>query len=71
MEDIDRSCVYAVIAAGLVFALLTYIIYPAGIWDVPFSDLTSGRVLRLTGAVILGVLTLLIFIDVINVFRKR
>lgn len=71
MEDVDRSCVQAVIVIGLIFAVSAYFMYPAGIFDIPFAELTAGPVLRLTGTVILGVITILIFIDVLDVFIKR
>jgi len=71
MEDVDRSCVHVVIMIGVIFAVLAYIIFPAGILNIPFAELTAGPVLRLSGAVILGVLTILIFIDVLDVFIKR
>jgi hypothetical protein len=71
MEDVDRSCVHVVMMIGVVFAVLSYIIFPAGIFDIPFAELTSGPVLRLTGSVIAGGLAILILIDVRAVFIKR
>jgi hypothetical protein len=71
MEDVDRSCVHVVIMIGVMFAVLAYITYPAGILDIPFTALTAGPVLRLTGTLILGIVTILIFIDVLKVFIKR
>lgn len=71
MEDVDRSCVNAVIMIEIIFAVSAYIIYPAGILDVPVAELGPVHFLRLTGAIILGVLTILIFIDVLGVFIKR
>ncbi|MBI4683234.1 MAG: hypothetical protein HY757_09070 [Nitrospirae bacterium] len=71
MEDVDRSCVHVVIIIGVIFAVLVYFIYPAGILDIPSSEMTAGPVSRLTGALILGIVTILIFIDVLNVFIKR
>lgn len=71
MEDVDRSCVHVVIMIGVIFAVLAYFTYPAGISDIPFTELTAGPVSRLTGAVILGIVTILVFIDVLKVFIKR
>jgi hypothetical protein len=71
LEDVDKSCAHAVLITGLIFAVLAYLIYPGGISDIPFSELTAGPVIRLTVAVVLGVLSILIFIDVLNVFIKR
>ncbi len=71
MEDVDRSCVHVVIMIGVIFAVLAYFTCPAGILDIPFTELTAGTVSRLTGAVILGIATILIFIDVLKVFIKR
>jgi len=71
MEDVDRSCVHVVIIICVIFAILTYMIYPAGILDIAYAELTAGHVVRLTGAVILGVLTIRIFIDILDVFIKR
>lgn len=71
MEEVDRSCVHAVIMIGVMIAVLACYIYPDGISDVPFAELTSGPVLRLTGAVILGMVTVLVFIDILKVFIKR
>jgi hypothetical protein len=71
MEDVDRSCVHVVIVIGVVLALLAYIIYPSGIGGISFTELTPGAVLRLTGAVVLGLSAILIFIDVLDVFIKR
>ncbi len=71
MEDVDRSCVHAVIMIGVIFAALAYTIWPAGIFNIPFAGLTAGTVLKLAGAAILGIATILIFIDVLKVFIKR
>lgn len=71
MEDVDRSCVHVVIMIGVIFAALAYVSYPAGISDIAFSELTAGPVLRLVGAVILGIASILIFIDVLKVFIRR
>ena len=71
MEDVDRSCVHVAIMISVIFALLAYIIYPAGILAIPFTKLTAGPVFRLTGAVISGILAILILIDVQSVFIKR
>ncbi|MBI5664575.1 MAG: hypothetical protein HZC49_05765 [Nitrospirae bacterium] len=71
MEDVDRSCVHVVIMIGVILAVLACIIYPAGLFDVPFTELKAGTVLRLTGSVVLGAVTVLIFIDVLKVFIKR
>ncbi|MEW6599571.1 MAG: hypothetical protein AB1499_01235 [Nitrospirota bacterium] len=71
LEDVDRSCVHVVIAIGVVFAVLAYLICPSGILDIPAGKLTAGHVLKLTGTAIFGVISILILIDVINVFRKR
>lgn len=71
MEEVDRSCVHAVIMIGVILAIMACAIYPEGIFDVPFTELKAGPVLRLTGAIILGTVTILIFIDVLKVFIKQ
>ena len=71
LEDSDKSCVHAVTVIGAVFAVLAFITYPAGIFDVPCNQLTAGIVLRFIAAVILAIVAVLICIDVIKVFIKR
>jgi len=71
MEDVDRSCVHAVIIIGLICAVSAYLLYPAGIWCIHFTGMTAGPVLRLAGSAILGIAAILIFIDVLHVFIKR
>lgn len=71
MEDVDRSCVHVVIIICVIFAGLAYIIYPVGIFNIPITELTAGPVLRLTGAVMIGIVTIRICIDVLKLFIKR
>jgi len=71
MEEVDRSCVHVAIMVGVIFAVLSYLIYPPGISDIPFAELTASPVLRISVAIILGMVAILIFIDVLKVFIKR
>lgn len=71
LEDVDKTCVHIVIAIDAVFAVLAYVIFPEGIFNTPFAQLTVGILLRLVGAVVFGILAILIGIDVITKFIRK
>ncbi len=50
--------IYARIVFAAVFGTIAYFLYPEGIFSVPFSQLTLGKIFSLVGAVIFGLFTI-------------
>lgn len=38
-----------------ILGTIAYALYPSGIFDIPFAQLTLGKILRLIGAVIFAI----------------
>lgn len=41
-----------------IFAALAYALYPAGVFHIPFAQLTLGNIFSLIGAVIFGIMAI-------------